>query len=134
MVFIRSLNYCRAQGRGCRWVMLQEFPQKDFGPNELVYQLGDAAGSGFILMSGSVEIFKEGTSLMQTIRPGRMFGVVDIIADRARVNSARCTRKSKLIIVPHDFILKSVADTDPFLQAIMCFSTQRISQLYPDLW
>ncbi len=115
--------------------MLSEFPRISLKGGEYAYKEGDPADRSFLLLTGGIEIRKSsGSPLVQQIRPGRLFGVIDIIAKRGRVNDARCTKDSQLILIPDDYITDSVSQTDAFLQAIIRISCERITQLYPDLW
>jgi len=115
--------------------MLSDFPRISLKTNEYAYKEGETADRSFLLLTGGVEIRKStGSILVQQIRPGRLFGVVDIVAKRSRVNDARCTKDSQLILLPDDYIIDQIGQTDAFLQAIIRISCERITQLYPELW
>lgn len=117
--------------------LLAKCPHSDMKPGQRLYGPGDPAETAFLLLAGRVEIRRgsgEGVAAVQRIRPGRLFGAVDFLARRARVNEAVCTRAARVLIVPEELIRERLAETDPFLQAVLRISCERLSALRPELW
>ncbi len=117
--------------------LLARCPHSDMRPGQRLYGPGDPAETAYLLLAGGIEIRRagpEGGPAVQRIRPGRLFGAVDLLAGRPRVNEAFCTRAARLLIVPESLIRERLSETDPFLQAVLRISCERLSALRPELW
>lgn len=74
--------------------MVQHLPVVTFEPGELLIQDGHRTGSMWVLVSGSVEIVKDGVRISVLSRPGTSFGDIAAILGSSHTASVRVVERS----------------------------------------
>jgi CRP-like cAMP-binding protein len=95
-----------------------------------IFRKGDPASQMFVLREGEVEILVNG-KLVDSLRPGTIFGEMAIIASSPRGGDAVAKTDVKLVPVDRDAFLRMVQQTPFFAIQVMQLLVERIARNLP---
>jgi CRP/FNR family cyclic AMP-dependent transcriptional regulator len=82
--------------------LLIKFFEKEYGAGETIFMQGDAGKALFVVVSGTVSIYRvghEAEEALATLTPGNYFGELALIDDHPRFAGARAAEPSTLMIL-----------------------------------
>ncbi|KAJ3274519.1 hypothetical protein HDV01_002647 [Terramyces sp. JEL0728] len=68
-----------------------EFVKMEFKENQIVYKKRTAAHSLYILESGELALLSDSDTIVETVLPGCMIGDMELISNRPRICTLKCT-------------------------------------------
>jgi CRP-like cAMP-binding protein len=92
----------------------------------ITVQDGPADGT-YILLSGSAEVFLDGTNI-GTLLPGDLVGEIAVIAGEPRTASVEATCDLEVLHFPVDVTNRLFVDVPPFRRALLDTARERLAQ------
>ncbi len=99
-----------------------------YAPGEVVFAQGDVSAEMFGVVSGAVELRKDGEPVV-VIGPGATFGEMGIISKAPRSLTAVAAEKSEIAVIDERTFLFMVQETPMFALQVMQSLAERIRQL-----
>jgi CRP/FNR family transcriptional regulator, cyclic AMP receptor protein len=99
-----------------------------YAPGEVVFALGDESAEMFGVVSGAVELRKDGEPVV-VVGPGATFGEMGIISKAPRSLMAVATEQSEVAVIDERTFLFLVQETPMFALQVMQSLAARIRQL-----
>lgn len=92
--------------------------RRRFKAGSLVFSPNDPADAAYLVLSGEVELSRDGTSPrdLEVRRPGEMFGEMAIVNDRPRNAAARAVSDCELLAITRAHVSERIEVADPLLR------------------
>lgn len=104
---------------------------QSFKLNEPVFQEGDMGSEMFVVVSGSVEIYRTSTAgeqVLAALNPGEMFGEMALVAEGRRFASARAAEEgTRLICIDQARFVYLVSQQPAFALSVIRMMAQRLA-------
>ncbi len=103
----------------------KDLKRRILSKGDLVFAEGDVADVGYLIVSGEIELFRQGKNGVigvAVIGRGEILGEMSLIDGHARAASARSIGDSELMVIrPADLEkrLENLADADPVLRRLI---------------
>lgn len=98
---------------------------KSFSAGEYVFHAGDQGDTMYIVMEGAVEIL-DGSTHLETVSPGSIFGELALIDDAPRSASALAKSDVRLVAVDRRRFEYLITETPYFAVAVMKVLADRL--------
>lgn len=93
-----------------RGVLAQTMQERALAPGEVLFRVGEAGDSMFIVQSGAVELFVKDTAgqkiVLHTAQPGDFFGELSLLDGGSRTASATSVQDTTLLTLDRDDLLQ----------------------------
>jgi CRP/FNR family transcriptional regulator, cyclic AMP receptor protein len=96
--------------------------RQTFQDGEVIFEEGSPGDRGYVVTSGSVEIWKhagEGRVVLGSIVDGGMFGEMALIDNSPRMASATAVEKTECVILTKDELSQHLRTANPFLRLLI---------------
>ncbi len=103
--------------------------KKTFDDNEIIFREGDASDTAYEVVSGSVEIAKQGDDgvvRLAILGKGEIFGEMGVLDDRKRNASAKAVGPLSVNAIPRKDFLEAVRDRPELALRIMSKMSERL--------
>ena len=105
--------------------------QRKFVKGQILFEEGDAGTEAFLVVTGSVEIYRRGAvdQTLATLGQGELLGEMSLIDDQPRAASARAAENTTLIVLSKDSLkvrLQRLEQTDKVLHRLMGVLVNRL--------
>jgi CRP/FNR family transcriptional regulator, cyclic AMP receptor protein len=101
---------------------------RTYAPGEAIFEQGDESAQMFGVVSGAVELRKDGEPVV-VVGPETTFGEMGIISRAPRSLSAVATEQSEIAVIDERTFLFLVQETPMFALQVMQSLAERIRQL-----
>jgi CRP/FNR family transcriptional regulator, cyclic AMP receptor protein len=101
---------------------------ESFAAGQVVFREGDSADCMFAVVSGSVDIIIE-TTTVETVEEGGVFGEMALIEDRPRIGTAIARTGAALIRIDRKRFLFLVQQTPFFSLQLMAIMAERLRRM-----
>ena len=101
--------------------------QRELPAGEVVFEAGDQAEHLFGIISGSVELHRDG-DVLETLGPGGVFGEVALLGDQTRTIGARVSDDAVIAVVDKDEFVRLVKMNAYFALEVMAFMAERLQR------
>ena len=109
-------------------VFIRADETRTFAAGEVIFAQGDASSQMFGVVSGAVELRKDGTPVV-TIEEGATFGEMGIISKAPRSLTAVATEPTEIAVIDERTFLFLVQETPMFAIQVMQSLAARIREL-----
>jgi len=94
--------------------------RRAYEAGQQIFKAGDRVNHAYLVQTGSVEIFKEGSEeVLNTVGAGGIFGEMALIDDQPRSASARAISPCNVIVINRPMFEQKLKGSDPFVQALL---------------
>jgi CRP-like cAMP-binding protein len=114
------------RGKDIRRIVRAGRPGRVRARTMITVQDGPADGT-YILLSGSAEVFLDGTNI-GTLLPGDLVGEIAVIAGEPRTASVEATCDLEVLHFPVDVTNRLFVDVPPFRRALLDTARERLAQ------
>ena len=98
----------------------QVLERRTYPDGERIFREGDEGLYAYLVQSGGVEIYREGTEkILTTVGPGGIFGEMALIDGKPRAASARSAGGCTVVIINRANFQHRVKKSDPFVQGLL---------------
>lgn len=108
-------------------ILRRDIPLRRFEAGERIFLEHDAGDAMYVVRSGAVEVI-DGSSVVEQIGAGGVFGETAIIDDAPRAASARARCKTEVAVIDKPAFLALVADEPDFALYVMKLMAGRARQ------
>ncbi|MBN2407453.1 MAG: cyclic nucleotide-binding domain-containing protein, partial [Elusimicrobia bacterium] len=96
---------------------------KEYKPGTVLFNKGKSGDVMYVIVRGEVEIFKEDSSVLATLKDGQFFGEMSIIENEIRSAGARISKPTKMVVITrnafHNMIQADPAITSKLLMVFL---------------
>ena len=102
--------------------------QVEYAAGDTIFNEGDKGSEVFALISGSVELFRNGIQVAR-VKLGESFGTLSVLSDQPRLVSARATENSLCLKIESQSFWELLEDYPAMTQSVLKLLAQRIRVL-----
>ena len=108
----------------------QVLERKMYQDGERIFKQGDEGLFAYLVQSGAVEIYREGTDkILSTIGPGGIFGEMALIDGKPRAASARAAGGCTVVVINRANFQHRLQKSDPFVQGLLKILVQTVRRM-----
>jgi|GEM_PF-2291342 len=109
---------------------MSEYETHEFQSGDVLFKEGEDSNTGYIVLSGSIELSKRGhmkVDVAEIVRDG-FFGLLPMIDGKPRNYTAKAREKTVCMVIPRQVFLKLLNNSDPIIQAALHNLTRSLRQ------
>ena len=107
----------------------QVYQRENFGDGQVIFKLGDAANSAYLIQAGAVNIVvQDGDQevVVKTLAAGEIFGEMALVDGQPRSAAAVAKGGTTCVLISNSDFAKRVAKADPFVRAMLKLLSGRL--------
>ena len=98
-----------------------------YGPGEVIFADGDGGDQMYVVLKGSVAIWK-GSRVITTVKAGQYFGVVSFLLDSSRIATAVALDDVELVMITRQNISHLMSESPDFILAMLKEAALRLRE------
>jgi CRP-like cAMP-binding protein len=100
--------------------MLENLYRKHLSAGEIIFTVGDAGDSAYLIETGEVEVLDPVTGCpIGVVGQGELLGDIALIDCQPRTATVRATRQTRLIEIKHSLVVELLDEASPIIRRLM---------------